>query len=292
MDEEATQQATQPFFDPRRRGITNSGREQDDSDIICVLYPTSPAATEAVKLTAEAASQHIKNNHTMSRIDEEGDTIVSDDSDSHEDRSADSDAENTQPHDPARNGHRSSSPVRARDIALRFSSKVHNLCLGFVFGRNPKVSDLLLSGTDNMQVSNKHFRIFINNHGVLMLEDTSTNGTIVDDVLLQGSKSKTRARHAQPRRTLSHGSIIELPTITRTNGDSVRFNIYMPSRDSNQTRYNQNLATYLALIEQTERQAINTAALATTGLQISLPAVSGNGLSYSFSGSDHILGPC
>lgn len=273
MEEEPTQPSTQPFLDPRRRGITSSLNDQDESDIICVLYPTSLPAHEAVKLTAEAAPQHIYQNHGMSHIVEEDNNVNYEEMATRSDQSADSDVENSQLPNPAKGKDDSGGLDAARDIALRFSSKVHNLCLGFVFGRNPKVCDLLLCGVDNKQVSNKHFRIFVNSNGVLMLEDTSTNGTIVDGILLQGSKSKTAHSDAQPRRTLTDGEIIELPTITRTNGKSVRFHVRMFSRNTYQAKYNQNLATYLACVEQAERQAVANADLANTGLQITLPPV-------------------
>lgn len=57
---EATQESTQPCTDPRRIGRNNSGLlEEDVSDIICILHPTSLAAHDAVAATASLAPQHI-----------------------------------------------------------------------------------------------------------------------------------------------------------------------------------------------------------------------------------------
>ncbi|KAK4690470.1 hypothetical protein P7C71_g6328, partial [Lecanoromycetidae sp. Uapishka_2] len=265
MDEEPTQQATQPFHDPRRQGNDSILSYQDQSDIICILFPTSRPAHDAIQLTAEAAPQHIKQNHDVADAGEDDNDLSLEDSNTHADRSQGSDVENEQLPDQRK------GKDGARDIALRFSSKVHNLCLGFVFGRNPKSCDMLLCDYDNKQVSNKHFRIYMNNHGVLMLEDTSTNGTIVDNTLLQGDKAKASDRDSQPRRTLVDGSMICLPTITRTNGDSVRFLVKMPGREGYLKKYQQNLATYLACIEQAERRAAATADSATKGLPMVLP---------------------
>lgn len=277
MDEEPTQQATQPYLDPRRQGIQSFS--EDESDVICILLPTSRPAHDAVKLTAEAAPQHIKQNHEMSQVEDHGNDAISEDSKTRDDRSQDSDIENEQVLTSGRGRDASDGVGTARDIALRFSSKVHSLCLGFVFGRNPKSCDLLLCDNDNKQVSNKHFRIYINSHGVLMLEDTSTNGTMVDGTLLQGAKAKATDRDPQPRRTLVDGGMIQLPTITRTNGESVRFHVKMPSRNNYLAKYQQNLATYLACIEQAERQAKATADSAVQGLPMVLPHVSQSSLS-------------
>lgn len=274
MDEEPTQPATQPYIDPRRQGIISILDLQDESDVICMLYPTSRSAHDAVQLTAEVAAQHIKQNHDMSQIDEEGDGVMSEASKTRDDRSQDSDLENKQSHDSAKVKDLSNGVGKACDLALRFSSRVHNLCHGFVFGRNPKTCDLLLCDYQNKQVSNKHFRIYVNSHGVLMLEDTSTNGTIVDGTLLRGSKGKATDRNLQPRRTLTDGDHITLPTITRTNGESVRFIVKMPSRDKHQKKYEQSLATYLACVEQAERQAAATTEAAMKGLPMNTPQVS------------------
>ena len=140
---EATQESTQPCTDPRRMGYGNSGlHEQDVSDIICILHPNSPAAHQAVAATAEMAPQHILQRHELEYEDDD---------------------------------------KPALDVALRISSQVHDLALGFCFGRNRARCDVLLAPDDNSKrISNMHFRIYVTGHWILMLQDTSTNGTIVD----------------------------------------------------------------------------------------------------------------
>ena len=164
----------------------------------------------------------------------------------------------------------------ARDLALRFSSRVHNLCLGFTFGRNYRLCDLLLGDINNKKFSNRHFRIFIQSNGSLMLEDTSTNGTIVDGTVLRGAKSNAPVGLRQPMHTLHHGFIIELPTISSKNEETLRFVVRIPPRDDYEDRYKQNLGTYLACIAQAERQQAVMRHAAAKGQTITVPAVSHN----------------
>ena len=204
--------------------------EDDEADIIAILHPSSVSAHTCVSLTAAAAPQHILQNHNQSQIQE---SSISDDEDSS----------------------RSSKSAQTQDIALRFSSRVYNLCSGFYFGRTPMRSDILLCGRDNKSVSSRHFRIFINKNGILMLEDTSINGTVVDRMVIHGGKGHLQRGAQQPMITLHHGAIIEMPTITSGNGESVRFIVAIPSRDGARSRYRQNLFAYLACIAQEERRA-------------------------------------
>lgn len=234
MEEEtaATQPFTQPFEDPRRHGTNSMLSENDEADIIAILHPTSVSAHTCVGITAKAAPQHILQNHNQSQVHD----TISDDGDSQ----------------------RSGKSSQTQDIALRFSSKVHSVCSGFYFGRTPQRSDILLCPKENSTVSSRHFRIFINKHGILMLEDTSTNGTIVDNVVLNAANGKRtieRDGKTQPMITLHAGAMIELPTITCTSGDAVRFIVMIPSRDNARPKYHQNLLGYLACIAQEERRA-------------------------------------
>ena len=248
MDDQSTQQATQPFLDPRRQGGSKSMlSEQDEADVLCILLPSSRPAFKSVDLIAETAPQHILQNHIIDDVSEAEYLLT------HEPTTSslqDSDEEDAQIATSAQNNGKPSSSRPARDIALRMSSKVHNPYLGFVFGRNPKRCDLLIGGDSVMKVSNSHFRIFVNRHGVLMLEDTSTNGTVVDKVVLRSS----RESDCPSTRTLNAGAIIELPTVTRRAEETIRFIVRFPARDHAQEQYNQNLATYLTYLQQAERQ--------------------------------------
>ena len=248
MEEKCTQPATQPVA--RKEGFDSMLSEQDESDIICILLPTSPAAHEAVELTAHAAPQHILQNHGISHIyespDEDlttgGDTRPGEDSNDVEDL-------NTQLPDP--NQPKWDGP--AKDIALRFSSKVHNLGLGFTFGRNPALCDLLLSNKDN--ISNRHFRIFMKSNGSLMIEDTSTNGTLVDNIILQSPKAKTPIPNSRSQNTLCNGETIELPLPGKDNAQTTRFSVKIPQRSEvGLEKYQQNCYAYVKCVEQAERQ--------------------------------------
>ena len=250
MEEKCTQPATQPVV--RKEGFDSILSMQDESDIICILLPTSPAAHAAVELTAKGAHQHILQNHGMSHVyeapDEDmitgGDIRPSDDPDdpeiSHNKRSDSSHSVLDGP---------------TKDIALRFSSKVHNLGLGFTFGRNPARCDLLLSDNDNNMLSNRHFRIFMKNNGSLMIEDTSVNGTIVDNVVLHGPKTKSLEPNRESQHTLCNGDTIELPLRGKQYGQSIRFSVKIPARSElGQEKYNQNCFAYIKCVEQAERQ--------------------------------------
>ena len=232
MMEEATQPNTQPQFDNRRYGNNSKLEEQDGADVIASLHPSSLAAHFAVSLTAEASPQHILQNHGQSNAEE---SIALDDEED-------------------------STKKSARDIALRFSSKVNNPSLGFVFGRNPQLSDVLLVDSKSVtkgkvtSISNKHFRIFLNSNQCLMIEDMSTNGTMVDGNILRGDKAPDHYRNIQPRWLLDHGNMIEVPN--GDNEDSIRFIVVIPNRYNYASRYKANFEAYIAYLKQTDRMKL------------------------------------
>ena len=252
MEEPPTQQATQPFLDPRRKGTKSMFNEQDEADVLCILLPSSRPAFKAVDLVAETSPQHILQNHYIDTVTvPDRELLHQNTTSTREDSDEDDTQFDTIPQSDA--DLRTTRP--SRDIALRMSSRIHNPCSGFVFGRNPNRCDLLISNDAVMKLSNCHFRIFVNRHGVLMLEDTSTNGTIVDTHLL------TSKRHGNGQtgghlstRTLNSGAIIELPTISQQTEEAIRFIVRFPSRDHLQELYNQNIALYLDYIQQAERR--------------------------------------
>ena len=242
MEEIATQPSTQP-----RVGTSIS--EEDEADVICILHPCSQAAYRAVELVARQCPQHILQNEGLEQeleydeddypgVDTRPDT-GSQDSQGNDDTQL--------PNKEAIVDHGSS----AKDIALRISSKIHNLCAGFTFGRNSAKCDIPLATNEElMKLSNVHFRIYINHGGVLMAEDTSTNGTWVD-------KYELRATSQNPaidcRRTLNQGSIISLPP----NGpfQPIRFIVGIPARNKRIDEYTANLAAYQQDILNCEREA-------------------------------------
>ncbi|KAJ5698766.1 hypothetical protein N7462_000771 [Penicillium macrosclerotiorum] len=202
---EATQESTQPCVDPRRMGLNNSGlQEQDLADIVCILHPNSHAAHDAVAATASLSTQHILQQDVL-------------------------DFE--------------TSETAALDIALRLSSKVHDLSVGFCFGRNRARCDVLLAVDDDAKrVSNTHFRIYLTGDGIIMLQDTSTNGTIVDNCRL-------RKNQKENSRMLLNGSVIQVVTGNQ-GSDEVRFIVRIPSRDGFAVPYTKNALRYFERVQQ------------------------------------------
>ena len=265
MEETCTQPVTQQVT--RKEAYTSMLSEQDESDIICILLPTSPGAHEAVELTANAAPQHILQNHGVSHVYEPPDLTMETTEDTRPGDGSDND--NTQvanPNEPKWDG-------SAKDIALRFSSKVHDLGLGFTFGRNPARCDLLLTNIEDVRISNRHFRIFMMNNGSLMVEDTSTNGTFVDDMILRGPKGDLSDKHRQSQHTLCNGGTIELPQ-GKGHG-AIRFSVKMPVRsEAGAQKYLQNCYAYIKCVEQAERQNGFLAQAAKDGNPPLIPPVS------------------
>jgi hypothetical protein len=194
----ATQESTQPLADPRRMGMNNSGIEdQDQSDVICVLHPNSPVAHDAVAVTGKFGPQHILQQDALDYESEPG----------------------------------------TMDLALRLSSNVKDLGQGFCFGRNRARCDVLLTVDDAAKrVSNAHFRIYLTGDGILMLQDTSTNGTIVDNCRLRKTQKESS-------RMLVNGSMIQV-VIGDQASDEVRFVVRIPPREGFAVQYERNLLKY------------------------------------------------
>ena len=208
--EDLEPRATQPYTDPRRLGSGVS--EVDATSVICILHPSSPAAHEAVAATTEQNPSHIIPNADL--IDEDGDSLF----------------------DPTARLQHSS-----REIALRISSKVKNTKMGFTFGRIPDHCDVLLTKDENHDTISKcHFRIYVNKDGVMMLEDTSTNGTVVDDDHLKWNKEKETVGHS---RMLQNGTFI---TVLGKKGREIKFLVRVPNRGDHTEAYKENLARYLS----------------------------------------------
>ncbi|KAK1757643.1 hypothetical protein QBC47DRAFT_421589 [Echria macrotheca] len=211
-------QATQNVVDPRRLGQQNSGLSDEDiSDIICILMPYSDGAREEVKRIAEESSNHMLARDETENIDLD-----------------------YQLEDEAENFGLVHQDVGKHHIALRFSSQVKNPAQGFTFGRNPSRCDICLLNDPARRLSNIHFRIYINEHGILMLEDTSTNGTVVDDTLL---------KHMNPpgptKRTLTSGTKIKI--LMKHRSQDLIFLVRIPRREGAYlATYQRNLEAYVA----------------------------------------------
>ena len=237
--------ATQEKLDPRRMGRNNSGlSEQDVSDVVCLLHPTSLAAMKIVVEAALHNPQHVLQNENLSRSENnktledasEADTIL------------------LQPTRASSSG---------QDLALRFSSRVIDPTVGFCFGRNLYKCDINLD-PDNTQkrVSNLHFRIYLNDNGMLMLEDLSTNGTVVDGTALGGKKRAHKAPDAPMvqkvpnTRVLQHGSIIEI--LSLDSEDVIKFILRIPPRDRFVDEYTVNFRNYVHHMQVAQTRAKGT----------------------------------
>ena len=122
-------------------------------------------------------------------------------------------------------------------IVLRLSANLKAPTMGFTFGRNAGRCDIAFTKDPGRRLSNIHFRIYVNKHGSVMLEDQSTNGTIVDEKLLRKSDNKL------PTRTLESGSTIKI--IMAQNINDLVFLVRIPRRDGDtELAYRQNLAAF------------------------------------------------
>ncbi|KAL2817447.1 kinase-like domain-containing protein [Aspergillus cavernicola] len=202
---EATQESTQPCTDPRLGGLNNSGLEEADlADVICILHPNSPAAHDAVAATARVAPWHILQKDALDH---------------------------------------GGASTAALDIALRLSSKVHDPNLGFCFGRTIARCDILLAADPtSRRISNTHFRIRFTKETILMLEDVSTNGTIVDSCRL-------RKREQDNSRMLTNGSVIQVINGEDTL-DEVKFVVRLPNREGFSDIYDKKLDHYIDKVHQ------------------------------------------
>ena len=223
-DADPTQPSTQQILDPRRLGRNNSGLDDADiDDVLVILHPTTPAATRVVEYAAAATPQHVLFCNTLDSMNdpavdiEEQETIIVDSSG-------------------RRLGTNSSAGA---DLALRMSSAHTLKCkeLGFIFGRNPLTSDIIFGQESGKRISNQHFRIYLNTDGILMVQDMSTNGTIVDDILLKVNPERIRMMHSGSIIYIQHPNPAEV----------VRFVVRIPPRASElaRARFNANLRGFI-----------------------------------------------
>jgi hypothetical protein len=210
-------QPTQRMLDARRIGNESGLDDEDLTDIILILNPTTAATIKIVENMAKLRPEHVYYNESanLSASDsaaniEEQETIIIDE-----------------------HGHQvAQNPRTPLGIALRFSNLnfLRAKQNGFVFGRNMDLVDIFFNQDTGRRISNLHFRIFFNEDGLTMLADTSTNGTVVDGVLLRGKDpSYNRAR------MIVAGSSI---TIGHNNSnETINFTVQIPARGKYAGRY-------------------------------------------------------
>lgn len=227
MDEGPTQPLTQPVLDGRCAG-TNSIAIEDESDIICILQPANPLAYEVADVIARVTPQHMLKTNRES--DDDG-------------------LEYDLPNNPEAKSIKRRAASDSMELALRISSKVKDVCMGFVFGRNPLKCDIMLELPDEKKrVSGMHFRIFVNEGGIIMLEDHSTNGTLVDGKLLKCRDPLNRG--TRQMHMIQKGSVIQI-ILGATH--TVKFNVTTPSRERGLSAYQKQLGDYLHAIKQANR---------------------------------------
>ncbi|KAG9242315.1 hypothetical protein BJ878DRAFT_178598 [Calycina marina] len=220
-----TQQSTQQFTDPRRLGEESQSTNGDDmSDVYCILHPASNLANRATELMREIAPEYTLDASAGGRAQYR--------QDEHEGQNEGHNIKNIS---------EGSNPC---DLVLRLSAQTKNKNDGgYYFGRNASRCDIVLGREEQTKrVSNIHFRIYINQHGTVMLEDQSTNGTLVDGHLLR-AKEKENGRAC--RIVLQHGGVISL-AITQSGQDDFRFIVRLPQRDAYaQTVFEANIDSYI-----------------------------------------------
>jgi serine/threonine protein kinase len=209
MDDGATQPNIRQRLDSRRveRNASGLNDDNDVADIMCTLYPSSPAASQIVALTAQRKPQHILQNASLVSF-----------------------ADGAPKHILEEHG-------TAQDLALRFSSDLVQPVLGFTFGRNPQKCDIVFSIDSIKRTSNLHFRIYVIHAGIIMLEDMSTNGTMVGNRHLKGKSGKGPAT-----RMLTQGEVIQIPSTKPE--EVIKFIVCIPLRDRYESAYLQNFQAF------------------------------------------------
>ncbi|KAH0532089.1 hypothetical protein TsFJ059_000827 [Trichoderma semiorbis] len=179
----------------------------DITDIICVLYPKSELAASEVHWLAMNRSPYIIAKKDL----EDHPSLFDPDTTSYGDHA----------------------------ILLRLSSQTKIPTAGFAFGRHPNKCDIAFV---NDPLRNLHFRIYINEYGMVMMEDMSTNGTFIDENFLTYPINSSHKQSVS--QVLSSGDIICLRLPEDMN---LSFRVQIPHRDDEQEgAYAHRVEEYLA----------------------------------------------
>lgn len=200
----------------------------DITDIICVLYPHSEIAGNEAQQLAMKGSPYIigKNEADSFGKDEVDNFIAKKDLEDHPSL--------LEPDTTNYGGYA---------ILLRLSSQTKNPVAGFAFGRHPYKCDIAFVNDPLRRISNMHFRIYVNDYGMVMIEDMSTNGTFINKNLLT-SLSKYQGKRPISQ-GLSSGDIISLRLPDDEN--DLSFRVQIPHRDDEQEgTYTHRVGEYLA----------------------------------------------
>ncbi|KAK4226904.1 Serine/threonine-protein kinase RAD53 [Podospora fimiseda] len=217
--QEFTQPATQQVVDGRRVGQQVSGfSDEEISDIICVLVPYSDSAIKEVNRLASENSQYVVGRDDVDKINP----------------------------DLLDGGNERTFTLPRRNtgdyhLALKFSHEVKNTLNGFTFGRNLNRCDICFLDDPMRRLSNIHFRIYLNEHNVLMLEDESTNGTLVDNWLLKRKGPPPN----EVKRTLENGN--KVTVLMHVPKKDLTFMVRIPHKEGQYSKaYRQNFEAYMA----------------------------------------------
>lgn len=132
-------------------------------------------------------------------------------------------------------------------IVLRLSAQCKDPLLGFTFGRNQSRCDIYFGNDPLRRLSNIHFRIFYNEYGSLMIEDSSMNGTVVDGLALRG-KPKPGDKKLSRQRTLVPGSQVQILMAHRD--DDLHFVVQIPRREGDyEEAFRKNLTRHMAYLK-------------------------------------------
>lgn len=129
-------------------------------------------------------------------------------------------------------------------IVLRLSAQCKDPLLGFTFGRNQSRCDVYFDNDPLRRLSNIHFRIYYNEYGSLMIEDSSMNGTVVDGVALRAKPRPGDKKHPR-QRTLVPGSQVRILMADRD--DDLHFVVQIPRREGDyEAAFRKNLTRHMA----------------------------------------------
>ncbi|KKP07316.1 hypothetical protein THAR02_00640 [Trichoderma harzianum] len=184
----------------------------DITDIICVLYPHSEIAGKEVQQLAMSGSPYIIAKKDL----ENHPSLFEPDTTSYGDYA----------------------------ILLRLSSQTKIPAAGFAFGRHPNRCDIAFVNDPLRRISNMHFRIYVNEYGMVMIEDMSTNGTFINKNLL-AFRNPYSSNKQLVSQGLSSGDIICL--LLHNDMNDLSFRIQIPHRDDEQEgAYAHRVEEYLA----------------------------------------------
>ncbi|KAF8472538.1 hypothetical protein BDZ91DRAFT_437327 [Kalaharituber pfeilii] len=207
-EEEATQLCTQPL------AATKRGPD-DTTGVLCTLFPTTAAARATVTRLMHTNRDFVFIQHASTPLVPNISAVTT----------SDEQLENDLVPEVA---------PETLSIALRFQPGPKDATKGFCLGRNYLRCDVVLGDAQtSRRVSNIHFRIFVNDQHVLMLEDCSTNGTFVDGTFLgprgHNNHGKTPEHLRPTARQLINGS--EIHILKGPRETEIRFMVRIPKSD-------------------------------------------------------------